>query len=86
MDDMKNIVERAFEEAIRAMVNEVIADKVGHGVDNDIQQLIKERARALLAENKELDELLMNAICSWINIQTADDMRRKHEEHRRRVG
>lgn len=73
--EFKAIVEDAIEKSIASAVDSIIAEKSGYGNNTDIHQLLKETARKMLDTDEELRSMIIDALKSWISIQTADDYR-----------
>ena len=73
--DLQSIVEGALEATIREMVESSIREAAGYGIDDEIKQTIKERARIILDDDDELQEKIRAAMASWIDQATASDRR-----------
>lgn len=54
----KFIIDRAFNEAVSAAVQEIIARNVGSGIDSDIKQAIRDEARRLIKEDPEIRQAI----------------------------
>jgi hypothetical protein len=67
----KDIIEDAWAETLRKTVQAVIAEKVGYGLDNDLQKAIKEEAIAILKSDPELRGAIRDAMVSWVARQAA---------------
>lgn len=85
-DIYKDIITGAWAESIRRTVKKVIAEHAGHGLDTEIQQVIKEQALKMIESDAELQGMIRDALKSWISTQTAEDHRKAREENVRRFG
>lgn len=86
MTDLKSIVADTWTDALRLVVRKTIAEHAGYGLDTEIQQIIKEQARKMIESSPELQEMIFEAMKSWISTQTAEDHRKAREENERRFG
>lgn len=84
--EFKDIADRAWGEAIKAAVEEVIAHHAGYGINTDIQKAVKKAAEKIIDDDPELQTMIRDALKSWISTQTAEDFRRERDEIRRRYG
>lgn len=84
--DYRDIALHAWGETLRKTVESVIADHAGHGLDTEIQQVIKSEARKMVETDPELRQMILDAMKSWISTQTADDYRKLREDNIRRFG
>lgn len=87
MTDFEDITKSAWANAIDEAVRSVIDREVsGSALNNDIQQVLKEKARKLIDENAELQAMIIAALKSWISTQSSEDVRKERAENQRRFG
>lgn len=83
MSDYQSLIHDVWGKALEETVREVIAKHAGYGLNTEVQQVIKEQARKLIEGSPELQQMIFDALKSWIFTQTAEDVRKVREDNRR---
>jgi hypothetical protein len=84
--DFEQLTKDAMGKAIEIAVQETIRQHWGYGNDDEIKMVIKDHARKIIEESDELKQLIFDALKSWINNETASDVRQAREENAKRYG
>ena len=63
---LEHFAEKVFNEILNEAVKEVIVKHAGSAIETDLKTAIKERAKYLLENDKEIRELLRANIIKWI--------------------
>ena len=68
--DIQKITNEVIEKTVKQAVENIISREAGYGLNNDIQQALKERARHIIETDEEINKMLRDALIYWINKQT----------------
>ncbi len=67
--DIEQLTKEAFNKLIRDAAKEVIATKLGCGIQSEMKMAIESEAARLLKEDDEIKKLLKDRIKHWITKQ-----------------
>lgn len=68
-NDTKSLVDSALEDIALKAIKSVIVRESGWGIETEIKELIKEKARKILEESPELQAMIRERIIFWVKQQ-----------------
>lgn len=68
-NEIKTLIDRAFEEVARQAVRDVIAQEAGSAIDSDVKDAIKLMARNMVTDDPDLRKMIKDRIIYWIGKQ-----------------
>jgi hypothetical protein len=83
---MAQLVEVTWGKALEDTVRSIIEEHIRWGNDDEIKQALRDCARKILIEDAEIQQMIRDALVSWIGQQTAAGYATKQADNAKRFG